>query len=266
MNDNPNPEVSNKQKSNYGVLISFVCVVIVCCGLYGFAMYIHNNHIVEGQNRIIKTYTQQLEKIENSRPTSFFNDNQREISSFHQEVKALLELEFNRIQNEFEAIEIWTGILTIIFLIFSFYSLFKTEQLEKQAKDELLRLKKINEDGLLKLAKFETDSETQLTSLKTEAERIKKDADDKITAQLEIEKSNAVTDLSDRARELLATYMGQLDELVKASQISIEKGYNEYIQKLQSAIDNDTDLDDYGEEELDEEELSKNQESEDKEG
>lgn len=262
MSDNTNLEDLNKWKSHYGVLISFFCVIILCCGFYGFAMYIHNNHIIEGQNRIIRTYTQQLAKIDSSKPTSIFNDNQKEISSFHQEVKALLELEFNRIQNEFEAIEIWTGILTIIFLIFSFYSLFKTEQLEKQAKDELLRLKKINEDGLLKLTKFETDSDARLTTLKTEAERIKKDAEDQITAKLEIEKSNAVTDMSDRARKLLATYKGQLEELMKANQISIEKGYSEYIQKIQSVIDNDTDIAEYGEEELDEEELSKNQESE----
>lgn len=47
------------------------------------------------------------------------------------EIRSLLQLEFNKIQNEYEALEIWAGILTVVFLIFSFYSLFKTEQIGK---------------------------------------------------------------------------------------------------------------------------------------
>ena len=154
----------------------------------------------------------------------------------------------------------------MIFLIFSFYSLFKTEQLENQSRDELAKLKKLFEDGQLKLGTFDANSETALTKLNTSVDEIKKNAKDQIAAKFEVEKSNAVSDLGNRAKELLNTYKGQLEEMMKVNQVSIEKGYSEYIQKLQSAINNDADLGEYGEEELDEEELSKEQENEEKEG
>lgn len=256
------------KKLSHNILVAFFSAALLCCGLYGFVIYLHNGHIVEGQNRIIRIYNSQMNKMEPSKLSMNMRDSQREkeMSAFHEEVKSLLELEYNRIQNEFEAIEIWTGILTVIFLIFSFYSLFKTEQLENQSRDELVKLKKLFEDGQLKLGTFDANSETALTKLNTSVDEIKKNAKDQIAAKFEAEKSNAVSDIGNRAKELLNTYKGQLEEMMKENQVSIEKGYSEYIQKLQSAINNDTDLGEYGEEELDEEELSKEQENKEKEG
>ena len=141
------------KKLSHNILVAFFSAALLCCGLYGFVIYLHNGHIVEGQNRIIRIYNSQMNKMESAKLSLNIRDSQREkeMSAFHEEVKSLLELEYNRIQNEFEAIEIWTGVLTVIFLIFSFYSLFKTEQLENQSRDELAKLKKLFEDGQLKL-------------------------------------------------------------------------------------------------------------------
>lgn len=41
-----------------------------------------------------------------------------QIANIQAETKALLELEFNKIQNEYETLALWAGILTIVFLIF----------------------------------------------------------------------------------------------------------------------------------------------------
>ena len=82
---------------------TFFSAFLICCGLYGYAIYLHNGHIVEGQNRIIKTYSQQVERIESRRNSINIRDNlrEKEMEAFHQEAKSLLELEFNRIQIEF---------------------------------------------------------------------------------------------------------------------------------------------------------------------
>ena len=42
-----------------------------------------------------------------------------EMQLLRDEIKSLLQLEFNKMQNEYESLEIWSSILTIIFLIFS---------------------------------------------------------------------------------------------------------------------------------------------------
>ena len=190
---------------------------------------------------------------------------ENEMKAFHQEVKTLLELEFNRIQNEFEAIEIWTGVLTVIFLIFSFYSLFKTEQLENQSKDELKRIKKISEDGETKLSTFDTNSSNALVALNKSVEEIKNESNQQITNLLKKEKTAALTDFDSRAKEMLETYKTQIEELMFKNQQWVEKACDLYVKKLQEMIEKGIDLEDQGEEELDDEEMNKDIENEEKE-
>lgn len=69
----------------------------------------------------------------------------------HQEsVKALLDLEFSKIQSEYESQEIWIGLITIVFLIFSFYSMMKTDQLEKQCRDDAQRIRSLTDENQTK--------------------------------------------------------------------------------------------------------------------
>lgn len=255
------------KKLSHGILVAFFSAVLLCCGLYGYVIYLHNGHIVEGQNRIISIYDRQMKKMESTNPSMSIREKQREdeMRAFHQEVKTLLELEYNRIQNEFEAIEIWTGVLTVIFLIFSFYSLFKTEQLENQSKDELKRIKKIGEDGETKLDSFDTNSNNALEAVKSSVEKIEQNSKDQIDSILKGKKADALVDFDKRAKEILEAYVTRFNEFVAANKASVEKSYALHEKKLQSIIEKDLDLGEYGEEELDEEELNDNQESERKE-
>lgn len=271
MSDNANikqnNEGQNKSSSHNNILVAFLSALLICCGLYGFVIYLHNGHVVEGQNRIIRTYTQQVERLEARKNPVNKRDNQREkeMEAFHQEVKSLLELEFNRIQNEFEAIEIWTGVLTVIFLIFSFYSLFKTEQLENQSKDELLRIKKISDDGNQKLGEFNKASTEGLKSLTSTTERIEKNSKDQIDNLLGAGQAESLKLFDERAKALLETYKGTINEIIAKNLKVIEKNQGVYLKKLQSVVDKDIQLGDTDEDELDEEELRKDKEREEKE-
>lgn len=85
-----------------------------------------------------------------------------QIANIQAETKALLELEFNKIQNEYETLALWAGILTVVFLIFSFYSMFKTEELLKQGKQGLSELDDIKERGEGRVADFTERSSESL--------------------------------------------------------------------------------------------------------
>ena len=91
------------------------------------------------------------------------------------DTKAMLELEMSKIQNEHETLGIWAGILTIVFLIFSFYSLFKTDDMVKQGREGLDKLNQLKRDADNKLdelrqrgdsgiAQFEEDSQKVINS------------------------------------------------------------------------------------------------------
>lgn len=62
----------------------------------------------------------------------------RDISSSIMSEK-MLELHLNKIEHEYTNITVWASVLTIIFLVFSFFSLFKIEQSRKEIDD--LRIK-----------------------------------------------------------------------------------------------------------------------------
>ncbi len=136
--------IQNEQKpgfwDKYHQVICFFAAIIICCAGYWYVVRLQNQSLKEGQQKIISTFekhVQQKNQINNT-PFNFkLNLEQEERELAYDEIKSMLDLEFNKIQNEFEALEIWTGIITVIFLIFSFYSLFKTEQLELQGKTAL---------------------------------------------------------------------------------------------------------------------------------
>lgn len=84
--------------------------------------------------------------------------NSVQISNIQAETKALLELEFNKIQNEYETLALWAGILTVVFLIFTFYSMFKTDELILQGKNGLAELNNIKEKGETSVKSFVNES------------------------------------------------------------------------------------------------------------
>jgi len=103
--------------------------------------------------------------------------------SMYQETKDLLELQFAKIQHETESLQIWCGILTVVFLIFSFYSLFKTDELVQQGRDGLRelaalqasgakRIDDLKKDGEKKIKEFETSSKEAISNAKMEKKKI----------------------------------------------------------------------------------------------
>lgn len=75
----------------------------------------------------------------------------RQLETAQHTTNELLELHFNRVQHEYTVLALWAGILMIVFLIFSFYSLYKTDDIAKQGKEGLKEISQKGEDVLLKL-------------------------------------------------------------------------------------------------------------------
>ena len=59
----------------------------------------------------------------------------------------LLELHLNKVEHEYSNITIWAAILTIIFLVFSFYSIFKMDELVQQGNDGVREIKSLRREG-----------------------------------------------------------------------------------------------------------------------
>ncbi len=100
----------------------------------------------EAVKKYIKPYleitTRELESKEKIK-----NNPHTEFQLMCNEMRTLLQLEFNKMQNEYEALELWAAILTVVFLIFSFYSFFKTENLEEQGQQSIGRISEMEDNA-----------------------------------------------------------------------------------------------------------------------
>lgn len=126
---------------------------------------------------------------------------QKQISQIQQESKSLLELEFNKIQNEYQGLILWAGILTIVFLIFSFYSLFRADDLVKQGREGLDKLND-QRDAAVKLNK---ESRNEYEDLKEKILKFEKSIEN-LTAQKvkqDFEIKRIGSDISKEKLELL---------------------------------------------------------------
>ena len=85
----------------------------------------------------------------------------RQLADAQHATNELLELHFNRIQHEYTVLALWAGVLMIVFLIFSFYSLYKTDDIAKQGKDSLKEIKEKGDNVLSGLKEQQIQLMTQ---------------------------------------------------------------------------------------------------------
>lgn len=63
------------------------------------------------------------------------------------QVKTMLDLHLNKIEHEYSNITLWAAVLTILFLVFSFYSIFKMDSLVHQGNEGVNEIRQLKRDG-----------------------------------------------------------------------------------------------------------------------
>lgn len=117
------------------------------------------------------------------------------------DIRHLLELEFNKIQHEYDVLALWGGILTIVFLIFTFYSLSKSDEINKQSQ---LTARRID------------NAQRQVERMTREIEdaRVKVEKDEECIAQrIEESATDAATNATDKCNRQLNNINKDLEEI-----------------------------------------------------
>jgi len=63
------------------------------------------------------------------------------------QTKTMLDLHLNKIEHEYSNITMWAAILTILFLVFSFYSIFKMDELIQQGNEGVKDIRHLKRNG-----------------------------------------------------------------------------------------------------------------------
>ena len=130
------------------------------------------------------------------------------------QVKAMLDLHLNKIEHEYSNITLWAAILTILFLVFSFYSIFKMDSLVHQGIEGVNEIKQLKRDGGLAIQEI---GETR--------EKILKEND----ALMEKSKSELASLINSQQRILT--------ESISALKDNVNNGYNEALNSKLAELD-----------------------------
>lgn len=77
------------------------------------------------------------------------------------QIKNMVDLHLNIIEHEYNNITLWAAILTILFLVFSFYSIYKMDELIQQGRDGVLDIKQLKSDGEKRIKDIAADLRRQ---------------------------------------------------------------------------------------------------------
>lgn len=212
---------------NKFIYFVIIATVAIACLFAAITYSYHNslNEIVE----IHKDYSNQMSKV--LQPLKLSKDScvyaNEQLVQYMQEnmqnMQSLLQLQGSKIQSDFTLLSVWAGILMIVFLIFSIYSIFKTDELMKQSRDGL----RVIEDSKNKADGHISQIDVKV---KEEIERVSSAADSQITKIFD--QSNSSLDL---LRNQVESYKKSFTQIVETKTNEFKKVYDDYVEKLDNA-------------------------------
>ena len=140
------------------------------------------------------------------------------------QVKAMLDLHLNKIEHEYTNITIWAAVLTILFLVFSFYSIFKMDSLVHQGKEGVNEIKQLKRDGDIAIQEIGDKSEKILKKNDALIEESKLKLSNFIDSQQRIitdsisASRNSVLQMDNVYNETLSSKVTELDSYLDEAQ------------------------------------------------
>ena len=194
-------KVNASQEPKYAKLFLIVLSVytIIFMGYQIFAIYNLNS----SQDRIKNYYIEHIERVD-SLYCKLCSDNKAILSTYMQDsiyntnniellyaeydkllkddslrlcnerallemqTKSMIDLHLNKVEHEYSNLTLWAAILTILFLVFSFYSIYKMDELIQRGNEgvkDIRNLKKSSEDIIEKL---EATSKSEIENTRTQ--------------------------------------------------------------------------------------------------
>ncbi|WP_308756589.1 hypothetical protein [uncultured Bacteroides sp.] len=155
--------IQNSQKVNNTVFADSI-IKSVLSNKYRLSRNQYNNLILVLNSYFAKTDSLHKQHNEKLLRDSLRLNTEREL--LEGQTKTMLELHLNKIEHEYSNITMWGAVLTILFLVFSFYSIFKMDELIQQGNDGVKHIKQIQQNGEDIIEKMKEDGEQLLEETK----------------------------------------------------------------------------------------------------
>lgn len=156
-----------------------LCIVVFSLVVFGFLAYL-NYSFSNGQERIINNQEKFYNKVtDTTLIKALYNNDLTQtipdlISTNQFVIQSQMEMQYSKLQSEFNALSIWAAVLMIIFLVFSIYSIFKTDEVLKESKDSLNKVDAISQNATEKIKTIETELNNAIKGIESQASEEKK--------------------------------------------------------------------------------------------
>lgn len=131
----------------------------------------NTRHLSKAQSNnlevIIRSHFKEMESLHEKYGEKLSRDSLRlnvERDLLNGQTKTMIDLHLNKIEHEYSNITLWAAVLTILFLVFSFYSVFKIDELVQQGTDGLKEIQRIKRQGEQTVDRLNKDGEDLLKS------------------------------------------------------------------------------------------------------
>jgi ElaB/YqjD/DUF883 family membrane-anchored ribosome-binding protein len=187
---------------------------------------------------IISNYYNQSIKIQEQYQSKLSRDSLQlnaERTLLEGQTKAMIDLHLTKIDHEYNNITMWAAILTILFLVFSFYSIFKMDELIQQGREGVKDIKRLKKEGDDSITCVKTENNEQIKKLKEETEEIIKEHREKLES-ISSSFSTQQNDLYKRTNEYLNGLRKNFDEqsqkILSEYNIILQEQSNAYAKKI----------------------------------
>lgn len=153
----------------------------------------------------------------------------REIQLSQEEMNHLVSLHIDKIDNDYSQIGIWGGLLSIIFLIFGFFAIFKIEETKAEAKNVLEEVKEKGEKAMIRI----NELQDQASRLSVSYNSISQNANDFI--------ANMATEIDELKKGMNTVQMESNDRLKRINKLledveNKNKQYNWSIETMKNQM------------------------------
>lgn len=130
-----------------------------------------------------------------------------------------LEMQSEKLSFDFTLLSLWASVLMLVFLIFSIYSVFKTDELMKQSRADIAKIEDNSDKAnqlLGSIRKMVNEAVDEINkAAQTETDELKKNASETI-GQLKSEVDKSIAEKSSEFNDRCNEYMGQLENVKNA--------------------------------------------------
>lgn len=216
-------------------LWTIILATILAGGCFAYITYsFKQTHasIANTHESSINKLQELLEPTKMSKDSCYYADRHlvKSIEAYMATSKELLELQSTKIQSDYAILSLWAGILMIVFLVFSIYSMFKTDEMLRQSREGLKAIEATEREADTIIERVETKTNEEIIKVSNkateESTRIQQDA------------SNTIEEVKKEILEMRTAFSKDVSEKSQAFQDK----YDEMMQKLEDTTATNTSL------------------------